>query len=138
MKISQFELKTLNAKSCLEFKSTGIEVWNLFRFQIYYYKAGNKVQKQPSIGFLRKRCSGKMQQIYRRTPRPKCDFNKVALQLYWNHTSAWGHSPVNLLNIFRTPFYKNTSGGLLLKVNASSRVTPFMRLGSINKIYSKF
>ena len=20
---------------------------------------------------------------------PKCDFNKVALQLYWNHTSAW-------------------------------------------------
>ena len=28
---------------------------------------------------------------------PKCDFNKVAL-----------------LHIFRTPFYKNTSGGLLL------------------------
>ena len=20
---------------------------------------------------------------------PKCDFNKVAKQLYWNHTSAW-------------------------------------------------
>ena len=20
---------------------------------------------------------------------PKCDFNKVALQLYWNHISAW-------------------------------------------------
>ena len=20
---------------------------------------------------------------------PKCDFNKVALQLYWRHTSAW-------------------------------------------------
>ena len=30
-----------------------------------------------------------MQQIYRRTPIPKCDFNKVALQLYWNDTSAW-------------------------------------------------
>ena len=30
-----------------------------------------------------------MQQIYRRTPMPKCDFNKVALQLYWNRTSAW-------------------------------------------------
>ena len=30
-----------------------------------------------------------MQQIYRRTPMPKCDLNKVALQLYWNHTSAW-------------------------------------------------
>ena len=30
-----------------------------------------------------------MQQIYWRTPMPKFDFNEVALQLYWNHTSAW-------------------------------------------------
>ena len=30
-----------------------------------------------------------MQQIYRGTPMPKCDFNKVAKQLYWNRTSAW-------------------------------------------------
>ena len=44
---------------------------------------------------------------------PKSDFNKVALQLYWNHTSAWV-SPVNLLYIFRTRFPKNTSGQLLL------------------------
>ena len=29
-----------------------------------------------------------MQQIYRRTPVPKCNLNKVALQLYLNHTSA--------------------------------------------------
>ena len=29
-----------------------------------------------------------MQQIYRRATMPKCDFNKVAKQLYWNHTSA--------------------------------------------------
>ena len=58
----------------------------------------------------------------------KCDFNKVAKQLYWNHTSTWvqsnvieialrhGCSPVNLLNllhIFRTPFPGNTSGWLL-------------------------
>ena len=28
-----------------------------------------------------------MQQIYKRTPIPNCDFNKVAKQLYWNHTS---------------------------------------------------
>ena len=27
--------------------------------------------------------------IYRRTSMPKCDFNKVLKQLYWNHTSAW-------------------------------------------------
>ena len=46
-------------------------------------------QKQPSIGVLSKRCFENMRQIYRRTPMPKCDFNEVALQLYWNHTSAW-------------------------------------------------
>ena len=47
------------------------------------------VQKQPSRGVLSKRCSENLQQIYRRTPVLKCDLNKVALQLYWNHTSSW-------------------------------------------------
>ena len=46
-------------------------------------------KKQPSRGVLIKTCSENMQQIYRRTPMPKCDFNKVAKQLYWNHTLAW-------------------------------------------------
>ena len=32
-------------------------------------------------GVLRKRCSENMEQIYRRTPTPKCDFDKVAKQL---------------------------------------------------------
>ena len=62
-----------------------------------------------------------MQQIYRRTPMPKCAFHKVA----WNHTSAsniieitlrHGCSSVNLLHIFRTSFPKNTSGWLLLNL----------------------
>ena len=39
-------------------------------------------QKQLTIGALSKRCSENMQQIYRRTPMPKGDFNKVAKQLY--------------------------------------------------------
>ena len=34
-------------------------------------------------------CSENMQQIYRRIPMPKCNFNKFAKQLYWNHTLAW-------------------------------------------------
>ena len=38
---------------------------------------------------------------------PKYDFNKVALQLYWNHTSALMFSW--MLHIFRTTFPKNTS-----------------------------
>ena len=57
---------------------------------------------------LRKRCCENMQQIYRAAPMPKCDFNKTALNLYWNLTSAW--------DTFRTPFPKNTSRGLLLFV----------------------
>ena len=35
------------------------------------------------------KCSSNMQQICRKTPMQKCDFNKVALQLYWNHKSSW-------------------------------------------------
>ena len=36
-----------------------------------------------------KRYSEKIQQIYRKTPMSKYDFNKVAKQFYWNHNSAW-------------------------------------------------
>ena len=64
-------------------------------------------------GVLVIRCSENMQHIYRRTPMRKCDFNKVAKQLYWN--TLWhGCSPVSLLHIFRTSFLMNTSRGLLL------------------------
>ena len=39
-----------------------------------------KSQKQPSRLILTKRCSEKMQQIHRRIPMPKCNFNEVAKQ----------------------------------------------------------
>ena len=39
-------------------------------------------QKQPPRGVLKKRCSKYMQQIYRRTVMLKCDFSKVAKQVY--------------------------------------------------------
>ena len=45
-------------------------------------KKTNKMQKEPSRGVFKKRYSKNMQQIYRRTPMLKCDFNKVAKQLY--------------------------------------------------------
>ena len=41
-----------------------------------------KIQKQPSRHVFKKSCSEYMQQIYRRTLMPKCDFSKVALQFY--------------------------------------------------------
>ena len=46
-------------------------------------------QKQSPRGAPRKGCSENMQENYRRTPMPKCDFNKVEKQLFWNHTLAW-------------------------------------------------
>ena len=39
---------------------------------------------------------------------PKCESNFIEIAL-WH-----GRSPVNLFHIFRTPFYRNTSKGLLL------------------------
>ena len=70
-------------------------------------------QKQPPRGVPRKRCSVNMQQFYRITPMPKCDFNKAASN-FIEITLGHGCSPVNLLHIYRTPFLRNTSGWLLL------------------------
>ena len=71
-------------------------------------------QKQPFRGVLEKWCSENIQQIYIRTPMPKCDFNKCNCNFI--EIALWdGCSPVNLLHNFRTPFRKNTSGWLLLE-----------------------
>ena len=68
------------------------------------------IQKQPSRGILKKRFSENTQPIYRITPMPKCDFNKVATEIALRH----GCSSVNLLHIFRASFPKNPFGRLLL------------------------
>ena len=46
-----------------------------------------KTEETPNV--LKERCLENMQQINRRTPMPKCDFKKVAKQIYWNRASAW-------------------------------------------------
>ena len=71
------------------------------------------VKKQSSTGVLRKRCSENMQQIYRKTPMPKFHFNSNFIEM----KLVYGCSPVNLLHIFKTPFAKNTYGGLPLIVH---------------------
>ena len=78
------------------------------------------IQNQPPSGVHRNRCSENMQQIYRRILMPKCDFNKIALQLYWfwNRTSAWVFS-CKFAAFFRTSFPRNTSGRLLLKIETT-------------------
>ena len=48
-------------------------------------------------------------------------------------TTLWhGYSPVNLMHIFRTPFSKNTSGGLLLIIVFSS--VEFLKCNFISHI----
>ena len=61
-----------------------ISYFFMWKISLHFYD----LQKKPSIGVLRKRCSENMQQIYRRTLMLKCNFNKVPKQLYWNHTSV--------------------------------------------------
>ena len=65
------------------------------------------VQKQPFRVVLRKTCCKIRQRIYKRTPMPKCDFNKFATKICWHGCS------VTLLCIFRTLFSKSTFEGLL-------------------------
>ena len=79
-----------------------------------------KSWKQPPRGVPRKSCSENMQQIYRKTPMPKYNFNKIAkATLLKSHfgieiTFRHGFSPVNLLHISGIAFPKNTSKRLLL------------------------
>ena len=83
-------------------------------FELCFWAVTSKNQKLPFRGVLRKSSSENMQQIYRRTPVPKCDFNKGALQFYWHCTSD-GFSPVNLRIIFRTLFPRTSLEGCFWK-----------------------
>ena len=64
-----------------------------------------------------------MQQIYKRTPMAKCNFNKIALQLikllrnFIEITLRYGCSPVYMLHISRSPFPKTTYEELVLEVH---------------------
>ena len=78
----------------------------------------NVNQKKPSRGVLKKRSSENMQ---------LCNFIKITLR----HEC----SLLNLLNIFRTPFPNNNSGGLLLvNENRSFRIVFF----SVRKLKTYF
>ena len=86
--------------------------------------------------FLGKWGSEILQQIYRRTPMSKCDFNKIAKQ-HCNCkeiTLRHGCSPVNLLCIFSTPF---TFGGLLLRMMCLSSKFLLITCQSVPLYYMK-
>ena len=79
-----FKIVRLKYRQCLcfisnqFFKST--EVLTFQRRKTDCHINIRKFQRQPSEGVLKKKCFEIMQQIYRRTPMLKCDFNKVTLQ----------------------------------------------------------
>ena len=66
-----------------------------------------------------------MQQIYRRTPMLKCDFNKVPIN-FVEITLQHGCSLVNLLHFFRTPFLRTPLGGCFSKyyLGKATKVLP--------------
>ena len=82
---------------------------------------------QPSKGVLSKTCSENMQQIYRRTLMPKCDFNKVAKQPTKHNLKA-------CVCYFLSNFYfqPNNSPSKIMK-----NVTSFKKLFSFAR-YSNF
>ena len=116
-----FKANTRNTSTMCEFSSDYqyTTEWRHWLWTDFTHYSGVSVidfeQKKPFGGVLRERCSENMQQIYRRTPIPKFDFNKVARQSnFIEITLQHGCSPVNLLHMFRRRFYKNNSTGLLL------------------------
>ena len=95
------------------------------RKMIFFFACKN-TQKQTSRVVPRKRCSGNMQQNDSRTPIPKCDFNKVAFQLYWSRTLAWVFA-CKFAVYFRTPFTKNNSGQLFLNIFSNGKNLTFLK-----------
>ena len=101
-------------------------------------------QKQPSTGVLKKTCSENMQWISGEHPWRSV----ISIKLQSNFmeiTLSHGCSPVNLPHIFRTPFPRNTSRRLLLKITLW--LTDILRhpqlkvssyLNKILKIYNLF
>ena len=69
-----------------------------------------------------------------RTPIPKCDFDKVALQFYWNQSSGWVLS-CKFLQVFRTPFKKSTSEELLLMRSVFLQSPGVARSFSVKKVF---
>ena len=113
-KYGNFGVKMGNAKQ----KSLGVEIGRNLNFDDHvpslYKKAGRKLQKQPTRGVLGKTIREICSQF---TGEHHC--RSVISEIALRH----GCSPLSLLHIFRTPFPKNTSGRLLLKLAVLARLS---------------
>ena len=104
IKLAGSTLKHTNGAIC-SLQCCSLNAYSCFKDRDYH-KYIIKVQKKPSSCVLRKGCSENKQQIYKRTPTPKCDFNLLCnfIEIALRHAQ----SPVNLLHFFRTPYCNNT------------------------------
>ena len=91
--------------NCTIFKRQYRNIYGVF----WLLCCGRHFREDPPELFLGKTCSENMQQIYRRTSMPKCDFNHRCF-------------PVNLLHMFRTPFDKSTPERPLLTFWSSKKI----------------
>ena len=103
------KLKRLTPPVNIEIRITKL-IFALAEFTLYYRSLTKQITifllwKRPPRGVLRKRSSENLQQIYRGTPKLKCNFNKVVSQLYWNYTSIWVFS-CKLVAYFQNSFLK--------------------------------
>ena len=106
---------------CEEFDQKSIKCLLTFRQYLRTWLMsevlGELLRKQPFKGVLQKSYSENMQQIYRRTSMHKCDFNKDAKWLYWNHTLAWVF-PCKFAAYFQNTFFIKTPSEWLLPVTS--------------------
>ena len=99
--------------------------WEMYFFCVCFSRLtltlpwSNSRSSRPEV-LSRKSCSENMQQIARSTPMSKSDFNKAALQLYWNRTLA-GVFSCKFAAYFQNTFFLRAplDGCLAASVNLS-------------------
>ena len=80
-----------------------------------------------------------MHQIYRKTAIPKCDFNKVSLQIYLYHTSAWAFSFFcfnNFILCWYCTIAEANKNQPLITINMVKKIFYLRHVGADTKIIS--
>ena len=72
--------------------SCATQLWSLMCYQgALHHSTESYIMQQyaPLLNKISAKLWENQKQPSKGTTMPKCDFNKVAKKLYWNHTSAW-------------------------------------------------
>ena len=91
LKDAQDVLRTSYVRSIYALRLGGNYLLILDNLDLLLCFLGSAIQKKSSICVLLKRCPENMQPNYRRTPMPKCNFNKVEKLLLSDLQRPWMH-----------------------------------------------